>query len=376
MGEQLSADEGVPLPHKDLPFRMAEMTLQNPFPDTMPMAESLNSIRKEWKFHFRLLRQEWKRDHYITMAFGLLALCLGSISTELWDGGDAVVSGMDGIMSINGFQFFQVFVSLLCWAWFTYQAWVLFPVMRVHAMSLLVMWNGMVAAQIFFHRNNSKFPLEFRLSDMMEGTLIILIVFFFLFFFWKAVVETRDLHVEVHHLHEDVRVMQAELAEHSLKGWTAWFGLWAGLITVSSWAGLHHVATYGDPNYGYLFIHLLTGLPSIPIFMFVIWYPQRMLGNQAQVRTRAALDAALEMDEVPAPINANAACPECGASSPLSRSSTGSLVHPCLAKGCSTLVTVGTACSTCSTSMPNRIDCSACGVNARAMDFLPDQEAW
>ena len=184
MGEQLSADEGVPLPHKDLPFRMAEMTLQNPFPDTMPMAESLNSIRKEWKFHFRLLRQEWKRDHYITMAFGLLALCLGSISTELWDGGDAVVSGMDGIMSINGFQFFQVLVSLLCWAWFTYQAWVLFPVMRVHAMSLLVMWNGMVAAQIFFHRNNSKFPLEFRLSDMMEGTLIILIVFFFLFFFF------------------------------------------------------------------------------------------------------------------------------------------------------------------------------------------------
>ena len=129
----------------------------------------------------------------------------------------------------------------------------------------------------------------------MEGTLILLVVFFFLFFFWKAVVETRDLHVEVNHLHQDVRVMEEALAEHSLRGWTAMLGIWLFLVILSSWAGLQHVATYGDNDFGFLALHLLTGLPAIPLLIFVLWYPQRMLGSQASVRTRAAVDAALEM---------------------------------------------------------------------------------
>ena len=70
----------------------------------------------------------------------------------------------------------------------------------------------MVWAQVFFFRTNPIFPLGLDLASMMEGTLILLVVFFFLFFFWKAVVETRDLHVEVNHLHEDVRVMEEALA--------------------------------------------------------------------------------------------------------------------------------------------------------------------
>ena len=366
----------VPLSHKDLPFRLADMKLSRPLPANIPMAEPVNGLLREWMFQFRLLRSEWKKEHYTTLAFGILALCLGSISTELWNGGDATASGVDGLLAINGFQFFQVLLSVLCWAWFAYQAWMLFPVMRVHAMSLLVMWNAMIGAQIFFHRNNPAFPGGANLSDMMEGTLILLVVFFFLFFFWKAVVETRDLHVEVHHLHEDVRVMEAELAEHSLKGWTALFGTWVGLITVSAWAGLHHVAEYGEANYGFLFLHLLTGVPAVPALMVVLWYPQRMLGNQTQVRTRAALDAALEMNEEHVPLNAKAACPDCGAASKLTRDVAGTLTHPCLGSGCSSQVTVGTACSACKTDMPSRLDCPSCGVNAPAMNFLPDQEAW
>ena len=137
-----------------------------------------------------------------------------------------------------------------------------------------------------------------NLSDMMQGTLVVLVVFFFLFFFWKAVVETRDLHVEINHLHEDVRVMEEALADHSLRGWSAVFATWVMLVVISSWAGLHHVASYGESNIGFLVVHLLTGLPAIPVLMFVLWYPQRMLGNQAQVRTRAAVDASLEMSGV------------------------------------------------------------------------------
>lgn len=378
MSEEAVTEQGVALAHKDLPFRMADIELVNPFPATMPMAEPLNNIRREWRFQFQLLRAEWKKPHYMAMLFGMLALALGSVSTELWDGGDAKVSGIEGILAINGFQFFQILVSLLCWAWFAYQAWMLFPVMRVHAMSLLVMWNAMMGAQIFFHRNNGTFPMGFKLSEMMEGTLIMLIVFFFLFFFWKAVVETRDLHVEVHHLHEDVRVMQAELAEHSLKGWSAMFATWVFLITLSSWSGLHHIAEYGEGNYGFLVLHLLTGLPAIPLFLVVLWYPQRMLGNEARIRTKAAVDAALEMEGGSVQGHNKAACPDCGAASNVARNSDGALTHPCLSSGCSATVVIGTTCSSCKSELlvSNRLDCGACGVNAPALDFLPDQEAW
>lgn len=286
------------------------------------------------------------------------------------------MSGIDGVLAINGFQFFQVLVSLLCWAWFSYQAWTLFPVMRVHAISLLVMWNAMIGSQIFFHRNNPTFPSGLNLSDMMEGTLILLIVFFFLFFFWKAVVETRDLHVEVHHLHEDVRVMEAALAEHSLRGWTGLFAGWVVLMTVSAWAGIHHIAEYGQTNYGFLVLHLMTGVPAVPVLMVVLWYPQRMLGNQAQVRTRAAVDAALEMNEESVTSSAKAACPDCGATAKLTRDASGTLTHPCVGAACSAVVAVGTTCTSCNTNMPSRLDCPSCGVNAPAINFLPDQEAW
>jgi hypothetical protein len=376
MSEEGLEAKGIAASHKDLPFRLADMDLNRPFPSSLPMAEQLNGLRREWLFHFRLLRKEWTREHYSALAFGLLAFCLGSISTELWNGGDATTSGIDGVLAINGFQFFQVLVSLLCWAWFAYQAWMLFPVMRVHAISLLVMWNAMIGSQIFFHRNNPTFPSGLNLSDMMEGTLILLIVFFFLFFFWKAVVETRDLHVEVHHLHEDVRVMEAELAEHSLRGWTGLFAGWVVLMTVSAWAGIHHIAEYGQTNYGFLVLHLMTGVPAVPVLMVVLWYPQRMLGNQAQVRTRAAVDAALEMNEESVTSSAKAACPDCGATSKLTRDASGTLTHPCAGAACSAVVAVGTTCTACNTNMPSRLDCPSCGVNAPAINFLPDQEAW
>jgi len=377
MAEVAGAEVDANLATNTLPFRMADMNLSRPIPSQYPMADALNTLRKEWMFHYKLLREEWKKEHYIAVAFGTLALCLGSISTELWNGGDAKIAGLDGILAINGFQFFQMLISIICWGWFAFQAWMLFPVMRVHAMSLLVMWNALYGAQIFFHRNNPTFPFSFELADMMGGTLVLLIVFFFLFFFWKAVAETRDLHVEVNHLHEDVRVMEASLAEHSLRGWTALFGTWVFLITVSSWAGLHHVATYGDSNIGYLIVHLLTGLPSVPLLLFVLWYPQRMLGNQTNVRTRAAVDASLEMSGGGAPRTKKVAeCPECGHASSVTLNKAGELSHPCFSAGCKTLVVVGTSCQTCHSPMPKRIACPACGVNAPAMDYLPDQEAW
>ncbi len=363
--------------HTSLPFRMGDVILSRPLSSSIPGGEFIDRLRREWVFQFKLLKSEWNKQHYTALLFGVLAFLLGSISSELFGGGDATVTGIDGVLAINGFQFFQILISVLFWAWFAFQAWNLFPVMKIHALSLLVMWNGLALAQVFFHRNNPRFPISIQLSDMMEGTLIVLIVLFFIFFFWKAVIETRDLHVEINHLHEDVRVMETEMAEHSLAGWSAAFALWMALVFISSWAGIHHIATIGDSQIPFLIVHILTGIGSLPLLFFVLWYPQRMLGTDANVRTKAALDASIEMEGgTVASIQTDSRCPECGAASPLFRKENGELAHPCLSPGCNTNVVIGSKCSSCKAVMSSRLQCSTCGVNAPALDYYPDQEAW
>ena len=377
MGEGASTVLEAEREHTSLPFRMGDMTLSRPLSSSIPGAEFIDKLRIEWIFQFKLLMAEWNKKHYTALFFGVVAFLLGSISTELFDGGDATITGVDGILAINGFQFFQILISTLFWAWFAYQAWNLFPVMKIHALSLLAMWNGLVLSQVFFHQNNPSFPLNMHLSNMMEGTLITLIVLFFIFFFWKAVIETRDLHVEIHHLHEDVRVMETELAEHSLVGWSAAFALWMALVFISSWAGIHHIATIGDTQVPFLIVHLLTGIASLPLLFFVLWYPQRMLGNDANVRTKAAFDATMEMEGgAQIPIQTESKCPECDAKSPLYRLDNGELAHPCTSSGCNKDVVIGASCPSCKTVMSSRLQCSSCGVNAPALDYYPDQEAW
>ena len=361
---------------RGLPFRMADTVPVFTVPERLPMADRLQRMVTELTFQVRLLRSEWEQRHYLLIAYGMLAFVLGSVSPELADGGDATVTGIDGILAINGFHFFQILISILLWCWFLYQTVLAFPIMRIHTVSLVIMWNLVMLAQVFFHQSNPTFPVGLALSDMMGGTLMLLIAGFFLYFFWKAVIETRDLHVEVHHLHEDVRVMEAEMAEHSLMAWTASFLTWLALITVSAWAGVHHVSTYGEQPLSLLVVHLVAGLASIPVLLMMLWYPQRMLGNQERIQTRAARHADMEMNETSAPASRNASCPDCGAASAVRRNDAGELTHPCTSPGCKERAIVGSNCTACNEPSSPRISCPACGINAPALDYLPDQEAW
>ncbi|RJU88661.1 MAG: hypothetical protein DWC07_07650 [Candidatus Poseidoniales archaeon] len=364
------------LEHTALPFRMANIEPALTIPTTWPFSVGIQRMVTEFTFQYRLLRSEWDKRHYMLMLFGAVAFLLGSLSPEISSGGDATLAGMEGITSISGFQFFQILISILLWSWFLYQAVIMFPIMRVHTVSLLIMWNIFMASQVFYHQNNPTFPLSINPADMMSGTLLVMVAGFFLYFFWKAVVETRDLHVEVHHLHEDVRVMEAEMAEHSLMAWSWTFIGWLALVITSTWAGVHHVSTYGEQPLLLLILHVSAGLASIPTLLIVLWFPQRMLGGKARIRTKAALQAEQDLSLQTGQHTTESGCPECAKPVPLTRSEDGTLHHPCMAEGCSASVAVGTACSICSKTMPTRISCPSCGVNAPAMDYMPDQEAW
>ena len=372
--------------HEEMPFRLSDMTLQFRVADLHPMLNKIglkiDNIRKELKFQSKLALLEWDSRHWITLALGFVAFLFGSISGEIFDGGNAKLSGIDGMTgAISGFSYFQMLVSVILWVWFAVQVWNLFPIMRSHAMTLLLMWNAMFLAQIMYHAGNNNFPLSIELSELMWGTLIVTVVLFLLSFFWKAVSETRDLHVETYHVHEDVRVMEAEMAEHSLAGWTMIFVTWLMLVIISTWSGAHYVseriAVEGDRNI-FLIIHLVSGILVLPAYFWVIWFPQRMLGDNTRVQTKAAFAADAELSGLGDAIlgNKKSTCPECETNVNIERSSSGDISIPCPSQGCQATGITGMPCNDCGEVMPTRFTCPGCEINAPALDFLPDTEAW
>ena len=149
------------------------------------------------------------------------------------------------------------------------------------------------------------------------------------------------------------------------------------LITLSAWSGAHFVAERGGERIGAFTTHLLSGSISIPLFMVLIWYPQRMLGTDAQVQTRAAINAQIELDgKGVSQAGDESQCPECEAPVDISRNADGDIIVPCPTEGCSAKNLIGTTCPLCSVKTPTRFACPKCGMNAPALDYLSDVEAW
>ena len=102
-----------------------------------------------------------------------------------------------------------------------------------------------------------------------------------------------------------------------------------------------------------------------------------MLGTDAQVQTRAAINAKIELDgKNPTQESFESQCPECEASVDISRNADGDIMVPCPTEGCSTKNLIGTTCQLCSVMTPTRFECPKCGMNAPALDYLSDEEAW
>ena len=271
-----------------LPFRLGDVEIKPWFIDLHPMVPQ---IRNELVFQLRLFRLDWNTQYSVAVVSAIFAVFLGALNGDIFDGGNAKISGLEGLQVAGSTAYFQMVLSVVCWAWFLFSMLQLFPIMRTHTVTLLLIWGGLGIAQVYFHSNNKDFPLSFSLSDMMGGFLITLVCIFFLYFFIKAVRETRDLHVETHHIHEDVRVMEASMREHSLSGWMLVCLAWTAGAMLSAWTGAHYIAERTGSRTWALVLHLLFSVITIPLMVWTIWFPQKMLGNETRVRTKAAVTA-------------------------------------------------------------------------------------
>ena len=362
--------------HDSMPFRLSDIVLNKEFANLHPLLGTVDQLRREWKFQFRLMKHEWGQAHFLTLITGLLAFLLGSISTELFAGGDPKITGINGMAEIGGFAFFQIIVSTILWIWFFVQISVNFPIMRGHIINVMIIWMSIFASQIILHVSSPDFPVGANLGDALGGVILAAVGCFFAYFFWKAVTETRDLHVMEHHVHTDVRVMEEAMSEHSLYSWTVMVILWVVILMINGWSGAHFIADRSTSDYPIYAIHIVTGIILIYLLMHIIWFPQRMLGEGTRVQTRAATaaDADLLMDGVV--LVSEGQCPSCNANATISRDQSGETVVDCASEDCSRRGPAGNKCEGCGQKFPTRHTCVSCGINSPASDFIPDSEAW
>ena len=371
-----SAESSVAEDIEAIPFKLRDVTLTRQASNIHPIFGKIDEIRKQCKFMIMLAVSSWKRDYSLMVGFGILAFVLGSLSNDVLSGGDTSIRGMDGLLGVGSFSFFQMLLSVVAWIVFLYFVWIEFPVMRIHSITLMLLWNGMILANIFFHQNNQDFPKGSSLSDMMYGTLIMLVVVFFSYFFWKAVSDTRDLYVQVHHVHEDVRVMEQNMYEYSLNGWWALLVGWFTAAFISAWSGVNYIATRNNDDFFALFIHIISGIMVVPLFLGLIWYPQRILGVSTKISTSAALTAEIEMQQGELNLATDAKCPECSAAVEISLQLDGQISVPCENPACETFGVIGSVCLTCGDEHPSRFNCQSCNTNIPYIDTIPDTEAW
>lgn len=361
--------------HNAMAFRLGDIKLNQHLTDLHPSLERIDILRREWKFQYRLLWLEWDLSHWMALATGAIAFILGAVSGEIISGGEPKLTGFSGMASITGFDYFQILLSVVLWVWFIVQCSIIFPIMRGHLLNMMIVWASLMAAQMLFHVSAPDFPLEFVPGDMLGGVILVAIAVFFTYFFWKAVSETRDLHVQEHHVHSDVRLMEIAMREHSLKGWTVLLGGWILLMILNSWSGAHFIADRSAERTAILVLHVITGILSVGGLMHILWFPQRMLGTDATVQTKAAFrsDSGEEENN---DVAMQGSCSACGSDVNVRRNETGEIIVECLEEDCQGYGKSGEKCNGCDKKMPSRTSCPSCGLNAPNIDFLPDAEAW
>jgi len=361
--------------HQGMPFRLRDIELDKKFGELHPSLINFDKFRKEWKFQFKLIKHEWGQPHFLTFLTGVTAFLLGAISPEIYSGGDSTATGIDGISAISGFSFFQLILSGILWAWFFVQISVNFPVMKGHIVNIILIWASIFGSQIVLHIQSPNFPLGFQFSDALGGIILASVGLFFTYFFWKAVTETRDLHVQENHVHTDVRIMEEAMAEHSLFAWSCLVLFWDAMMLINGWAGAHFIADRVVEDYTVYSVHLITGVMLIYLLMHILWFPQRMLGETAEIKTMAAFAADADLlDGII--IEKEGHCPSCNTINPISRSPSGEPLVDCPTEDCNQRGIPNQICEGCDKKYPSRHTCVECGVNSPVVDFLTDSEAW
>ena len=374
--EDLADASQVRLSDVELPFKLEERNSR---------LAPLDSLIQEYTFHGKMISQQWGVTEAMIIGIGSLSIILGAWDLgigEIASGGDYNRWGLygdeAGFLHVNDFSLMLALLSIIAWIGFFALLWTRFPLMRENLVWLMIATLAVQLGFVVSHSSASDFPFGTSTGDWAGfaiGNLVL--VFLAVIVVHRAVIETRDIHVEERHTHPDPRVVQKAWRDHSLKAWSLNLATWIVFLNVSSWAGAHAVSPRPPIENDmtlYVVIYAFFGIISMALLVHVLWYPQFMLGAAGdRIQSVRAREVAGEF--VPKKASrSQGTCPICSADSVAVRNQDGSIQVPC--SNCEGNGAPGTACAECNTIIPARISCRECGSSTTVMSHFSRSEAW
>ncbi len=374
--EDLADASQVRLSDIELPFKLEERNSR---------LAPLDSLIQEYTFHGKMISQQWGVTEAMIIGIGSLSIILGAWDLgigEIASGGDYNRWGLygdeAGFLHVNDFSLMLALLSIIAWIGFFALLWTRFPLMRENLVWLMIATLAVQLGFVVSHSSASDFPFGTSTGDWAGfaiGNLVL--IFLAVIVVHRAVIETRDIHVEERHTHPDPRVVQKAWRDHSLKAWSLNLATWIVFLNVSSWAGAHAVSPRPPIENDmtlYVVIYALFGIISMALLVHVLWYPQFMLGAAGdRIQSVRAREVAGEF--VPKKASrSQGSCPICSADSVAVRNQDGSIQVPC--SNCEGNGAPGTACAECNTIIPARISCRECGSSTTVMSHFSRSEAW
>ena len=134
-------------------------------------------------------------------------------------------------------------LAIIAWVGFFSLLWTRFPLMRENLVWLSIATLAVQLGFVISHSSASDFPFDTSTGDWAGfGIGNLVLIFLAIIVVHRAVIETRDIHVEERHTHPDPRVVQKAWRDHSLKAWSLNLATWMVFLNISSWAGAHAVS--------------------------------------------------------------------------------------------------------------------------------------
>ena len=364
------------------PLRLTDVQLSYRMAERDGRLELVDVFREDLIFHLAMIRGRWGYGELTSVGLAFIALVLGCWDLgvgELASGGDYNRVGLSGFRNLSDISLMMALLSLIAWAGVFVTMWTTYPIMREN---LVYLWLAMLVIQfgsISAHSNSPNFPSESISMDWVMLIMSNLILFFLaIIVVHRAVIETRDIHVQERHAHPDPRVVQKAWRDHSLRAWSLSLGAWMILINLMSWSGAHAIAQRPPiENYSNLLVAMfvITGFAASVFLVHVLWYPQFMLGEaEDRIQSVRAREVSGEAPES-TPEAEQGKCPICSGSTPAVRHEGGRIEVPC-SESCSGSGKPGTKCPECDTALPIRIECPSCRSNTTVVSHFSRPEAW
>ena len=367
--------------------RLSDYSIGNRFSQVNQRLSILDLLLTEIKYNILLVSKFWGVKEGVMIGLFVAGFFLGSWDFgigEISSGGDynrwGILGGEEsGFLHMKDLALMLSLLSVICWAGFVVMLWNSYPIMRENMVYLLIGMCFIQFGHIKSHADNPTFPLDSGIDGWVWVVVSNLVmVFLSIFVVRRAVVETRDIHVQRKHSHPDPRVIDRAWKDHSLLAWSLGIAVWIIILNISFWSSAHSIApSPGDLDFSYslAFLHIFSGIVATLLLLGIVWFPEFMLGStEARIQTSRAREVSGEVFE---PKKAEQGkCPVCNQNTTAIQETTGEISIPCESDDCSGKGVTGSECEQCGIRIPSRVVCTNCGSNTPVGSHFGRVEAW